>query len=126
MSVGPETITQINILNWLSVTDPLARKLIIRIGNEGKHTIAGHLINKKLGLHKGASDLFLPMKNDKYNGLFIEVKKDGWKCSGKKESAHIAEQLQFIELMKTQGFWGEMIIGFEEGKSCIKRYLNLV
>ena len=125
MKIGPEAIEQIKILNWLSSAHPLARKLIIRIGNEGRHTVIGHSINKKLGLNKGASDLFLPINNGKYNGLFIEVKKDGWKCSGKKETEHIDEQLNFISLMKIQGYWGEIIVGCNEGIECIKKYLNL-
>ena len=122
LSLKPEQITQINILNWLSKFNPLARKLIIKIGNEGKHTISGHRVNSRMGLHKAASDLLLPMKNKNYCGLFIEIKKDGWECSGKKEAKHVNEQLEFIELMKGQGYWGEMIVGFDNGVYCIKNY----
>lgn len=122
----PEQKTQLAIIEWLSLKNPLAHKLTIRIGNEGKRTVGGHLLAIRMGLHVGASDLFIALPNIKYSGCFIEIKPDGWKGpSGKKMKQHVDRQLEFIELMKSQGYAGKLIVGVDEGVSFISSYLDI-
>ena len=119
----PESEVQINILRWLELHNPRARKAIIMIGNEGKRTAAGNSLAIRMGMYPGASDLFLAWPNRGYAGLFLEVKPPGWKATPSKMQHH-QRQLDFIGHMMSLGYYGEVGAGFDECIEILKGYLN--
>ena len=71
---------------------------------------------KKSGMKAGVSDIILPAKNNKYSGLFIELK------VGKNKPSK--EQLEFIEFTRSQGFYSQVSYGSVEAIDLIVDYLE--
>lgn len=62
-----------------------------------------------------------------YNGLFVELKKEGTrltKKNGEYASQHIAEQSEVLERLNFRGYKATFAIGFEEAKEIIDDYLE--
>ena len=60
-----------------------------------------------------------------WNGLFIELKKEGArlkKKSGEWATEHIAEQATILEMLRARGYRAEFARGFEEAKGLIDDY----
>lgn len=128
----PESQVQIATLEWLAAFNPRARKCIIKIDNEGKRktiisggkTIpVGNILACKMGLHPGASDLFLAWPTAKYAGLWCEVKPPLYKVT-KSNLEHYESQMEFIKLMREQGFHADMGIGVDQCISIFSNYLK--
>ncbi len=115
-SLYPETIVQKSFLQWLQVYHPQARKSVIKIHNEGLRTAANSNLLTALGLHAGASDLFIAWPSNGYHGLWLEIKRDGYKVT-KSNEEHYLRQLQFISLMRARGYAAEFAFGVD---ACIK------
>ena len=65
--------------------------------------------------------------NYEYNGLFIELKKDGTrlkKKNGEWASDHIAEQAEVLERLEFRGYRAVFAVGFEEAVGVIDEYLG--
>jgi len=119
----PESEVQKNFLQWLALYNPEARRAVIRIGNEGKRTAAGHGLAVALGMYPGASDLFLAVPCRGYHGLFLEIKPPGYKATPSK-MLHHQRQLNFIEHMKSLGYAGGVGVGFDGCVDVAKKYLT--
>jgi hypothetical protein len=121
----PEQKTQLAICEWLTRQYPRVSEHVIKIDNEGKRSVGGHMLARRMGLHKGASDLFIAWPTPKYYGLWIEVKPDGWKGPyGRKAKEHFESQLNFIARMNLRGYFAKMIVGVDEGIDTISSYLK--
>lgn len=62
-----------------------------------------------------------------YNGLFIELKKDGTrikKKDGSWASEHIAEQADVLDRLNFRGYKARFVVGFDEAKQLIDYYLK--
>lgn len=62
-----------------------------------------------------------------YNGLFIEVKKEGtvlWKTKGGPASDHIREQIDILNDLESKGYKADFGIGFDDCKKIIDGYLK--
>ena len=118
-----ERTLQVSLVSWIKLQYPIAGKHIIMIGNEGKRSIAGHQIAKKMGLHKYASDLFIAYPSNGSPGLWLELKRENWKlvASNKK---HTEGQLEFLNKMSLVGYATAMAIGFDEAVKVVKSYLS--
>ncbi len=120
-----EQKTHLAIVEWLRKQHPMVAEHIVKIDNEGKRSVGGHILAIRMGLHKGASDLFIAWPTLKYYGLWLEIKPDQWKGpQGKKAKLHHAEQAAFIEKMKARGYHGDFAIGVDEGMQKIQGYLK--
>lgn len=107
----------------------LAADLKLTQGQAVKH--------KRLHPKRGYPDLFIaepmPRKVDgswnyEYNGLFIELKKDGTRLKKKDGSwatPHIAEQADMLERLEFRGYKAVFAVGFDEAKKVIDDYLGL-
>lgn len=76
-----------------------------------------------MGLHPGASDLFLAWPTNKYPGLWVEVKPPLFKVT-KSNLAHYESQMEFIRLMLSQGYHADMGIGVDACIDIFKFYLK--
>lgn len=119
----PESLVQIALLDWLQLYNPSARKCIVRIMNEGKRTSKGHFLACRMGLHIGASDLFLAWPTLRYSGLWLEIKREKFKVT-KSTLEHVNSQLHFIKLMKHMGYHADMGTGIDECIAIVKNYLQ--
>ncbi len=128
----PEREVQVAVLQWLQLYNPLARKCIIKIDNEGKRkTIisngksipVGDILAVKMGLHVGASDLFLAYPTDRYPGLWVEVKPPLFKVT-KSNREHFEKQMEFIILMRDRGYYADVGVGVDQCIEIFKTYLK--
>ena len=76
-------------------------------------------IRKREGLLKGVSDLFVPIPNKKYCGLFIEMKNIGaTRCKVSED------QRWFLDEMNTAGYKAEWCAGFDAAREVIIDYMK--
>lgn len=91
--------------------------------------------HKKMRSSRGMPDLFIakPMMDkfiDKlgYNGLFIELKREGVKIFKKDgelvADEHIREQAAILERLRDNGYAAEFACGFEQAIEIIDQYLS--
>ena len=74
--------------------------------------------SKEQGSKKGYPDIFLPVKNKGFSGLFIELKRI-------KGGSVSKEQKEFLKRLNDQGFKAVVCKGYKEAVSVIKNYLNI-
>lgn len=87
--------------------------------NEGKRTYAHTQALKNIGLTPGLLDYQFLIENDKYKGLWIEMKrKDG---INKKKNK---EQDEFIALLLDSGYYACYSYGYEHAIRIYKDYVN--
>lgn len=119
----PESLVQVATLDWLRIYHNEAFKCIIKIDNEGKMSAAGHILAVKMGLHVGASDLFCAYPVPKYCGLWVEVKRPGYKVT-KSNIEHHERQLVFINKMRDKGYAADMGFGTDQCIAIFQNYLK--
>ena len=73
---------------------------------------------KRMGVSPGFPDLFIPIPCGIYHGLFIEMKR---KIGGKISES----QVEWINFLKSQGYYAEVAKGFEEAVEITDRYFAL-
>lgn len=94
--------------------------------------------HKELHPYRGYPDLFIAEPaprcvdgswNYEYNGLFIEIKKEGTRLKNKKgewATEHIKEQADILEELQFRGYRAVFAVGFEEVKKIIDEYLGSI
>jgi hypothetical protein len=119
----PEQKTQIAFVEYIGFKYPAVFPHVIMIGNEGKrHPITAHIM-KMMGLHPGASDLFISYPANGYHGLYIEIKKDGYNFP-KADTEHIIKQQAFLASKRALGYQALMCVGIDECMKAIDDYLR--
>lgn len=111
-----ESNEQIAAMDWLRAQHPKIALHTLHIGNERKASYYAGYIMKRMGVLKGASDLFMAWPSGGFHGLFIEVKSKIGRPS--------AEQKAFLQRMKDVGYRAEICYGAEEVISTMKDYLH--
>lgn len=92
-----------------------------------KLTMGQAVAMKSLRSNRGFPDLSIYEPRKGYNGLFIELKKEGEAVINKKgfpSTPHIAEQFLIIERLNLKGYKAEFGIGFDSTKQIIDEYLK--
>ena len=117
-----EKVEQQALVRWVRY-QPLISQFIMKLDNEKKRTlIQGHQI-KLSGLYPGASDLFLAFPTKRHHGLWIEVKRNKKYCKSEMEKPSWKAQVKFLETMKSVGYDGYIVYGWEHGVKIIEAYL---
>ena len=112
-----ESNEQIAAMDWLRLQHPEVARQTMHIGNERKSSYYAGYIMKRMGVLKGASDIFCAWPNSVYHGLFIEVKS----LNGKPTP----EQLEFIDRMNAANYFAKFCYGATEVIDCFQWYLKL-
>jgi len=99
------------------------RRRVIKIHNEGARTAASANLLIALGLHPGASDLFIAWPTRKYAGLWLEVKRERWKPVASCRE-HFQRQLEFGQLMIDSGYAFDVAVGIDQFIAKVTSYLN--
>lgn len=83
---------------------------------------------KKLRCSNGIPDLLIFEPNQKYKGLFIELKKDINELYTKKgiirETEHITEQFNVLKKLLVKGYYAVFCCGFLQTKNTIDKYFK--
>lgn len=111
-----ESNEQIAAMDWLRAQHPKIADHTLHIGNERKSSYWAGYIMKKMGVLKGASDLFMAWPCGGFHGLFIEVKS--------KKGKPTPHQIAFIDRMNRVGYVAKVCYGADEVISTMKDYLN--
>lgn len=111
-----ESNEQIAAMDWLRAQHPKIALLTMHIGNERKATYYAGYIMKRMGVLKGASDLFMAWPVGGFHGLFIEVKS--------KQGKPTQDQLEFIERALERGYMAKVCYGADEVIHCMRIYLS--
>lgn len=73
---------------------------MIHVPNAGlRSKFSGHMLQRS-GMVAGVSDVFIMRPNAHYSGLWLELKI--------KPNKPTPAQLRFLELVKQEGYWGEI------------------
>ena len=112
-----EEAEQTALVLWFERQFPKHAKLMVHIPNgQNVGLVRGYRL-KKSGLRKGFPDLALLVPRGAYAGLFIEFKT--------KKGRPTAEQREYVEALKGQGYMATVCYGFEEARSFIESYMKL-
>lgn len=111
-----ESDEQIAAMDWLRAQHPWIVPYTMHIPNERKASYYAGYILKRMGVLKGASDLFIAWPCGGYHGLWIEIKS--------KKGRPTTEQLDFLERMKSVGYFSALAYGAEEVINTIQEYLQ--
>jgi len=121
--IKPEDKTQMAILDYCKLAYPHLAATAIKIHNEGIRSRSTNRLLPRLGMRAGASDLFFALPTKKYHGLWMEVKKDGWKFTSAQRE-HIERQNAFIDQQNKNGYLARLVIGVDEGIALINEYMK--
>lgn len=110
---------QMAVIEWrdLMVNQFPELRLLIHIGNgEWRHPATAAKL-KRMGVHPGVSDLFLPVARGGFHGLWVEMKRQkGGKLS--------PDQKQWIEDMTAEHYLAVRADGAEAACDVIFKYLT--
>ncbi len=90
---------------------------VFAIPNGGDRHVAVAVKLKKEGVKSGVPDLFVPIVNSKYGGLFIEMKKPKGKLSD--------VQKFWLNLLEDQGYRVKVCYGVDEAIRWIDDYCGI-
>lgn len=111
-SIPTEEEDQIKLVVWI-------RKQgipVVASANGGKRNFWEAMKLKRMGVSSGFPDLFIPLANRQFPGLFIELKR----VSGGVVSD---AQLHWLKILRQNGYAVEICRGLEEAKKVITDYL---
>ncbi len=116
MSLRPEQITHINIVNWFHHNFPELADDFHHFANERKCTQQEGRTLKRMGVKRGVWDFFLAYPLDEYHGLWVELK------VGKNKMTK--EQIEFGLRKVLRGYAAIPCVGFDAVKHTILAYLQ--
>lgn len=88
---------------------------VFHIPNEGKRSIYTGANLKRQGLRKGVPDLCIPRAVGDFHGLYIEMKSKEGKLS--------REQMQWLQLLQSEGFCALCCYGADKAIELIELYM---
>ena len=114
-----EAAHQENIMQWaqynLGKYPELA--MLFHIPNGGSRNKLEAYNLKRQGVKAGVPDLCLPVPRGKYNGLYIELKKENGRAS--------TDQRWWGEQLQSQGYYWQICYGWEAAVKTIEEYLRM-
>ena len=113
---GTESGNQSALFCWAATSGIPELKWLFHIPNGGSRHIAEATKLKAMGVKRGVPDIFLPVRNIQYIGLWIELKKAGGKISN--------EQIEWLYHLATQGYATRVCLGWEQARNALLEYLE--
>lgn len=112
----PETIEQINFINWVNRHLPEIAQDTHHFANERKCSIQQGRLLKRMGVKKGVADIFIAVPKNGYAGLWIELKVGNNKPT--------KEQQAFLARKISRGYSAVCVWGWEAAKDIVLSYLK--
>ena len=122
-SIKPEDKVCLAMLEYIQLKHPDLYKTALKIHNEGERSYWTNRLLQKLGFRTGASDYFFTYPHNGKHGLFIEVKRNGWKITPSQKE-HVERQKKFIEDMKAHGYSAYFCVGIDECIKAVDEYMS--
>lgn len=116
MSLKPEQITHINIVNWFEHNFPDLADDFHHFANERKCTPQEGRTLKRMGVKRGVADFFLAISCRGFHGLWLELKEGSGKLT--------PHQIAFLDRKHERGYFAIACTGFETAKHVILAYLD--
>ncbi len=116
MTLTPEQIDHINIVNWFHKEFPELADDFHHFANERKCSLQQGRLLKRMGVKKGVCDFFLAYPCNGFHGLWIELKVGQGTLS--------KEQKAFIKRKNERGYHALAVWGKIAAKIVILTYLN--
>jgi hypothetical protein len=116
MSLQPEQIDHINLINWFHHNYPELADDLHHFANERKCSVQQGRTLKRMGVKKGVADFFLAIPLNGKAGLWLELK------VGKNKPTK--EQIAFAERKIMRHYEFAFVWGFEAAREMIKTYLT--
>ncbi len=113
-----EDVEQKKVFDWSALNEKRYPDLELLNGslNGFRLTPSLRLKAKQQGLKKGYPDIFLPVRNGEFSGLFIELKRI-------KGGSVSLEQKEFLKRLNEQGFRAVVCKGHKAAIEVIENYL---
>lgn len=121
--IKPEDKTQMAILDFCRLVYPQLYECRLKIHNEGQRAKSTNKFLQRLGFRTGASDLFFAYPTRQYPGLWMEIKRDGWKLT-KAQEEHVDRQKAFLAQQERNGYMAKFVVGIEEGIAALHEYMR--
>lgn len=125
--LSKEDRVQNQVINYVSVAYNIQP---IPLNTESNKTPFERFKSKYLGLHRGIPDLFIPVPNKEFYGLFIELKADDVRIFKKdgslRKNQHIEVQHLYHLNLNQLGYKAEFCVGFDQAKYLIDNYMKNV
>lgn len=115
--------TQIQCCAWFKYQHSKDYELFFSIMNEARMSPQMGKLYNRMGRKSGVADTFLAKPVAPFHGLFIEIKKDGYKMT-KSDTNHVQKQVNFLWKMSQQGYSAHLVVGFEQFQKVINYYLQ--
>lgn len=115
MSLQPEQIAHINVVNWFNYNYPDLTDDLHHFANERKCSIQQGKTLKRMGVKKGVADFFLAIPLSGYAGFWLELK------IGKNKVT--PEQEEFLKRKTERGYLCSACWGSEAAQELIYTYL---
>lgn len=116
MSLKPEQIDHINVVNWFHYQFPDLADDFHHFANERKCSVQQGRTLKRMGVKKGVFDFFLALPRNGHAGLWVELKTGGNKPT--------KEQIDFASRKISRGYQAVFVWGFAAAKEVILVYLK--
>ncbi len=116
MTLNPEQIEHINLVNWFHYEYPEYKEDFHHFANERHCSIIQGRILKRMGVKKGVPDFHLAIACGNYHGLWIELKVGKGKLS--------IEQSEFLYRKNDRGYLAMAVWGSDAAKEIINNYLD--
>jgi hypothetical protein len=93
-----------------------------------KLSIGQAVVQKKMRSGRALPDLMLFEARRGYNGMFLEIKREGtiiYKLNGEiKRDKHLKEQEEVLSRLTDKGYFANFVVGYESAISLIDYYLE--
>lgn len=114
------------VVEYLKLQYP---KVIFRtdFGAGIKMTIGQAVAQKSLQTGDKYPDLFIAEPNLRFHGLFIELKREGYKLLNKNNeyrTEHLKMQFRCMDKLISKGYMAAFAVGFDEAKQIIDKYMK--
>ena len=101
-----------------SQTQPILKECLIKVCNEGIRTPAQAMHLRAIGMRPGVPDYLLPLANNKYNSLWLEMKR-----SDKVKQRHDPRQYDWVLRLANLGNYATFCYGWENAAAIVTAYL---
>ena len=107
---------QTTLVKWFDLQYPSHRGRLLAIPNGGQRHPVVAVRLKAEGVRAGVPDLCLPIPNEHYHGLWIELKVKGGRPT--------AAQLDWLHYLSEQGYLAVLCVGADAAMQTIRDYLE--
>ena len=105
-----------SLMRWHAIKWPKLNKIFSTWNGVKFESEQAAIRAKTTGLVAGVPDIIWPVKNDRFSGLWLEMKI--------KPNRPTEKQLEFIELLNSEGYHAQVVWSAREAEEVVINYIN--